>query len=277
MNNLENNQFSVPKVMGILNLNADSFYEGNRVLNTDKFKTMVQEMVEQNAQILDLGAMSARPAGSFQIPIQKEIDRLIPAIEWIKNNFPHIEISVDTFRAEVCKVVLEAGVDIINDISGASWEPELLSLVAKHNAKVILMHLIGDFENMHNSFEFGDIIEIVKKDLNEKIQKAEELGVKNIIIDPGFGFSKTMDQNWTLLQRLHELKSLNKEILIGVSRKRMIYLATGGTAETALIGTSIAHFIACQQGANILRVHDVQATWDAINIYKTTLHSTGRI
>src|SRR5690606_23966773 len=216
MNNLENNQFSVPKVMGILNLNADSFYEGNRVLNTDKFKTMVQEMVEQNAQILDLGAMSSR-LGSFQIPIQKEIDRLIPAIEWIKNNFPHIEISVDTFRAEVCKVVLEAGVDIINDISGASWEPELLSLVAKHNAKVILMHLIGDFENMHNSFEFGDIIEIVKKDLNEKIQKAEELGVKNIIIDPGFGFSKTMDQNWTLLQRLHELKSLNKEIRIGVS------------------------------------------------------------
>lgn len=276
MNNLENNQFSVPKVMGILNLNADSFYEGNRVLNTDKFKTMVQEMVEQNAQILDLGAMSSRP-GSFQIPIQKEIDRLIPAIEWIKNNFPHIEISVDTFRAEVSKVVLEAGVDIINDISGASWEPELLSLVAKHNAKVILMHLIGDFENMHNSFEFGDIIEIVKKDLNEKIQKAEELGVKNIIIDPGFGFSKTMDQNWTLLQRLHELKSLNKEILIGVSRKRMIYQATGGTAETALIGTSIAHFIACQQGANILRVHDVQATWDAINIYKATLHSTGRI
>lgn len=276
MNNLENNQFSVPKVMGILNLNADSFYEGNRVLNTDKFKTMVQEMVEQNAQILDLGAMSSRP-GSFQIPIQKEIDRLIPAIEWIKNNFPHIEISVDTFRAEVCKVVLEAGVNIINDISGASWEPELLSLVAKHNAKVILMHLIGDFENMHNSFEFGDIIEIVKKDLNEKIQKAEELGVKNIIIDPGFGFSKTMDQNWTLLQRLHELKSLNKEILIGVSRKRMIYQATGGTAETALIGTSIAHFIACQQGANILRVHDVQATWDAINIYKATLHSTGRI
>lgn len=276
MNNLENNQFSVPKVMGILNLNADSFYEGNRVLNTDKFKTMVQEMVEQNAQILDLGAMSSRP-GSFQIPIQKEIDRLIPAIEWIKNNFPHIEISVDTFRAEVCKVVLEAGVDIINDISGASWEPELLSLVAKHNAKVILMHLIGDFENMHNSFEFGDIIEIVKKDLNEKIQKAEELGVKNIIIDPGLGFSKTMDQNWTLLQRLHELKSLNKEILIGVSRKRMIYQATGGTAETALIGTSIAHFIACQQGANILRVHDVQATWDAINIYKATLHSTGRI
>lgn len=276
MNNLENNQFSVPKVMGILNLNADSFYEGNRVLNTDKFKTMVQEMVEQNAQILDLGAMSSRP-GSFQIPIQKEIDRLIPAIEWIKNNFPHIEISVDTFRAEVCKVVLEAGVDIINDISGASWEPELLSLVAKHNAKVILMHLIGDFENMHNSFEFGDIIEIVKKDLNEKIQKAEELGVKNIIIDPGLGFSKTMDQNWTLLQRLHELKSLNKEILIGVSRKRMIYQATGGTAETALIGTSIAHFIACQQGANILRVHDVQATWDAINIYKATLHSTDRI
>lgn len=276
MNNLENNQFSVPKVMGILNLNADSFYEGNRVLNTDKFKTMVQEMVEQNAQILDLGAMSSRP-GSFQIPIQKEIDRLIPAIEWIKNNFPHIEISVDTFRAEVCKVVLEAGVDIINDISGASWEPELLSLVAKHNAKVILMHLIGDFENMHNSFEFGDIIEIVKKDLNEKIQKAEELGVKNIIIDPGFGFSKTMDQNWTLLQRLGELKSLNKEILVGVSRKRMIYQATGGTADTALIGSSIAHFIACQQGANILRVHDVQATWDAINIYKATLHSTGRI
>lgn len=275
MNNLENNQFSVPKVMGILNLNADSFYEGNRVLNTDKFKTVVQEMVEQNAQILDLGAMSSRP-GSFQIPIQKEIDRLIPAIEWIKNNFPHIEISVDTFRAEVSKVVLEAGVDIINDISGASWEPELLSLVAKHNAKVILMHLIGDFENMHNSFEFGDIIEIVKKDLKEKIQKAEELGVKNIIIDPGFGFSKTMDQNWTLLQRLHELKSLNKEILIGVSRKRMIYQATGGTAETALIGTSIAHFIACQQGANILRVHDVQATWDAINIYKATLHLTGK-
>jgi len=275
MNNLENNQFSVPKVMGILNLNADSFYEGNRVLNTDKFKTMVQEMVEQNAQILDLGAMSSRP-GSFQIPIQKEIDRLIPAIEWIKNNFPHIEISVDTFRAEVCKVVLEAGVDIINDISGASWEPELLSLVAKHNAKVVLMHLIGDFENMHNSFEFGDIIEIVKKDLNEKIQKAEELGVKNIIIDPGFGFSKTLDQNWALLQRLQELKSLNKEILVGVSRKRMIYQATGGTAETALIGTSIAHFIACQQGANILRVHDVQAAWDAINIYKATLHLTGK-
>lgn len=275
MNNLENNQFSVPKVMGILNLNADSFYEGNRVLNTDKFKTMVQEMVEQNAQILDLGAMSSF-LGSFQIPIQKEIDRLIPAIEWIKSNFPHIEISVDTFRAEVSKVVLEAGVDIINDISGASWEPELLSLVAKHNAKVILMHLIGDFENMHNSFEFGDIIEIVKKDLKEKIQKAEELGVKNIIIDPGFGFSKTLDQNWALLQRLQELKSLNKEILVGVSRKRMIYQATGGTAETALIGTSIAHFIACQQGANILRVHDVQAAWDAINIYKATLHLTGK-
>ncbi|HEY8366393.1 MAG TPA: dihydropteroate synthase, partial [Bacteroidia bacterium] len=139
-----------------------------------------------------------------------------------------------------------------------------------------LMHLIGDFENMHNSFEFGDIIEIVKKDLNEKIQKAEELGVKNIIIDPGFGFSKTLDQNWALLQRLQELKSLNKEILVGVSRKRMIYQATGGTAETALIGTSIAHFIACQQGANILRVHDVQAAWDAINIYKATLHLTGK-
>lgn len=273
MNKSENTTHFAPKIMGILNLNSDSFYEGNRVLNSDKFKFMVHEMAEQKVDILDLGAMSSRP-GSSQIPIQQEIDRLLPAIEWIKSQFPEIELSVDTFRADVCKVVLEAGVEIINDISGASWEPALLSLVAKHQAKLILMHLIGDFENMHNSFEYGDIVDIVKTDLRTKIYKAEDLGIKNIIVDPGFGFSKTFDQNWNLLQRLGELKSLNKEILVGVSRKRMIYQATGGTADTALIGSSIAHFIACQQGANILRVHDVQAARDTINIYKATLNST---
>ncbi len=272
MNNLNANTYSTPQIMGILNINSDSFYPENRVLNIDAFKTLVHDMAEKEVDILDLGAMSSRP-GSTQISSQEEMDRINPAIDFIKTNYPHIKISIDTFRASVCKAALESGANIINDISGASWESDILSIVAQHKASIVLMHLLGNFENMHQLTVQGDIVEEVKKDLAQKIEKAEAQGVQNIIIDPGFGFSKTLEQNWELLTNLKALKELKKDILVGISRKRMIYEALDTSANDSLIGSSVANLIACQNGASILRVHDVRAAKHTIKIFQCSINS----
>lgn len=275
MNSLPTSLGNLPAIMGIVNINSDSFYSESRAKDWDTFRILVDEMFQNQVDILDLGAMSSRP-GSVKISAQEEIDRILPAIEWIKNQYPTIQISIDTFRAEVSKIALQNGVQIINDISGAMWEPELLKLVSEHKATIVLMHLLGNFETMHNIYAEGNIIEIVKEDLSHKIQLANQHSIKDIWIDPGFGFSKTLQQNWELLHNLSALKSLEKPILVGLSRKRMIYQTTGGTANDSLVGTSIANYIACQQGASILRVHDVKEAQQTRKIFETYSHLTGK-
>lgn len=275
MNSLPTSLGNLPAIMGIVNINSDSFYSESRAKDWDTFRILVDEMFQNQVDILDLGAMSSRP-GSVKISTQEEIDRILPAIEWIKNQYPTIQISIDTFRAEVSKIALQNGVQIINDISGAMWEPELLKLVSEHKATIVLMHLLGNFETMHNIYAEGNIIEIVKEDLSHKIQLANQHSIKDIWIDPGFGFSKTLQQNWELLHNLSALKSLEKPILVGLSRKRMIYQTTGGTANDSLVGTSIANYIACQQGASILRVHDVKEAQQTRKIFETYSHLTGK-
>lgn len=264
-----------PKIMGILNIQSDSFYSANRIHSEEYLLEKAQEMVDAGVDIFDLGAVSSRP-GASEVSSEEEWNRLKPAIYLIKKHFPKIPISIDTFRSEIALKSLEIGAQIINDISGASWDEQILEAVAKHEATIILMHLEGNFNDMHQTFIEGDIVKMVYDDLALKCKKAEQKGVKNIWIDPGFGFSKTYQQNWDLLTNFGEIKALEMPILIGISRKRMIFQCTESNAETALTGTIAAHMIALQNGANILRVHDVKAAKETIDIYMQWKNSTAK-
>lgn len=257
-----------PKVMGILNLTPDSFFEGSRVkISKEQVLTKADQMVKEGADILDIGGYSTRP-GAVDISVNEEINRVVPAIGWIKDAYPEILISLDTFRSQVAKKGIEAGADLINDVSGGNLDPEILQVVADSGLPYIAMHMRGTPQTMKGLSNYSDLIPEILYYFAEKVDLFKKLGIKDVILDPGFGFAKTAEQGFQLLKNLNLFRSLGLPVLAGISRKSMIYKTLGVTASEALNGTTALHMVALQQGVNILRVHDVKEAKETIKLYE---------
>ena len=264
---------SEPKIMGILNITQDSFYDGGKYSSTEEILDQVTKMIHEGADIIDIGAYSSRP-GAMDISAKEEIKSLNPILNQIRNSFPDLIISIDTFRSEVAKeVVTNFNVDIINDISAGELDPKMFKLIADLNIPYIMMHMSGSPQNMQNNPQYENVVKSVMTYFEEKISKLKLLGVKDIIIDPGFGFGKTLEHNYQLLNYLSDFRIFELPILIGVSRKSMIYKVLDLTAEEALNGTSVLNTIALLNGANILRVHDVKEAKEAIKLTTNLLNA----
>lgn len=259
---------STPKIMGILNLTPDSFFDGGKYKGKDKIMKRVEEMISEGMDLIDVGGMSSRP-GAELIPVQEELDRVLPIIEWIRSDFPDLLISVDTIRSKVAKEVIERGAHIINDISGGNLDPKMLETVGAYNVPYVLMHMKGTPASMQEAPVYEDLLLEVFDYLLAKIDACKKANIKDVIVDPGFGFGKTIPHNYTLLRNLQEFARLDCPILVGLSRKSMIYKVLGGDASTALNGTTALHMMALENGANLLRVHDVKAAKEALILWQT--------
>lgn len=256
---------ATPKVMGIINCTPDSFYEHSRFENITTVLRQTEKLISDGADMLDVGGYSTRP-GAFNIDITQEIDRTRNSIAEIRKNFPDIVISIDTFRAEVAKEALEAGADIVNDISGGEIDPEIWNVVAHYQCPYILMHMKGTPQTMQENTNYESLFKEISAYFSIKLNALKKLGVNDVILDPGFGFSKTMAQNYELLDRLSDFQFLGKPLLAGFSRKSMIYKKLGITAEEALNGTTVLNTKAILNGAKILRVHDVKEAKEIITL-----------
>lgn len=255
---------STPKVMGIVNVTPDSFYSESRT-GQGNLLSIVEKMLNEGMQIVDIGGYSSRP-GATNINVKEELNRVIPAISTIRKAFPELLISLDTFRSEVAEKGILAGADIINDISGFSIDPQIVDVVAKYKVPYVLMHMRGTPETMQSLTDYDSIFNDIVLYFSEKIEILKKAGVNDMIIDPGFGFSKTIDQNYYLLDHLDDVLLLGKPILAGLSRKSMIYkrLNTSPEDKATLDGTIALNKIALQKGASILRVHDVKEAVELI-------------
>ena len=257
--------------MGIVNINDDSFYGGSRCMTEDLIMARVQLQRHEGASIIDIGAYSTRP-GCADVPPEEEKERIALAMKVIRQYFPDAIVSVDTFRADVARFAVEdCGADIINDISGGTMDDKMFDTVASLHVPYILMHIKGTPQTMQDCCHYdGDMMDEIIKFFAERVERLNLLGVNDIILDPGFGFAKNLDQNYELMRRLDELKVFQLPILVGISRKSMIYKLIGGDADNALNGTTVLNTIALTKGANILRVHDVQPAMEAIKICEKT-------
>jgi dihydropteroate synthase len=254
-----------PVVMGIINLTPDSFYKNSRAESLKAIITQASLMLEEGATFLDIGAFSTRP-GAKEVTQEEEIERLLPAVKEITRQFPQSHISVDTFRASVAGKALDAGAAIINDITAGS-DPAMFNLIKEWQVPYIIMHMRGPVTRMMDNLEYGNLLLEMQGYFQEKLFSLRKLGIKDIIIDPGLGFSKTLDQNYEVLKNLAYFEALDTPLLIGVSRKSMIYNLLETTPEEALNGTSVINFAALEKGARILRVHDVKEAVETIKIY----------
>jgi dihydropteroate synthase len=255
-----------PFVMGILNVTPDSFYTKGRNNSIQEHVDKASEMLEQGAAILDIGGMSTRPRAEV-ITAEAEQDRVLPVIEAINRYFPDSFISIDTYRASVARNAVAAGAAIVNDISAGEMDTEMRSAVAALNVPYIAMHIKGTPETMQQKPEYENIANEVLDYFILKIKQCNDAGIKDIILDPGFGFGKTIAHNYTLLKNLHVFNILDKPILAGLSRKSMVYKPLQSDAEHALNGTTALHMLALQQGASILRVHDVKEAKECIDLF----------
>lgn len=255
---------SIPQVMGIVNCTPDSFYSSSRKQTETEILKQVEKHLSEGASIIDLGGYSSRP-GAQEVSCDEELNRVIPIIETIKKEFNTI-ISLDTFRAEVARQGLENGVDIINDISAFEIDHELINVLEKYKCPYILMHMNGTPATMQKNTSYDNLLNDIILFLSNKIQKLKEVGVNDVIIDPGFGFGKTLEQNYELLFNLEGFKILKKPILVGISRKSMIYKKLNTTPENSLNGTTILNTLAINNGASILRVHDVKEAYETIQL-----------
>lgn len=261
---------SQPAVMGILNVTPDSFFEGSRMRALDDLLKKAENMLAQGATFIDIGGYSTRP-GAAEVAIDDEISRVVPAVEHLHKNLPEAVLSIDTFRAKVAKYAIEVGAHIINDISSGEDDADMLSTVAALGAvPYIMMHKRGTPQTMQQFTQYTDITLDVLEYFNQKIAAAKQAGIVDLIIDPGFGFAKTQEQNYELLKQLHHFHITGLPILVGVSRKKMIQNITHTDAAGALNGTSVVNTIALLNGAQILRVHDVKEAVECINIVKAT-------
>jgi dihydropteroate synthase len=256
---------STPKVMGIVNLTPDSFYQSSRISADKELLKHVESMLNDGMDILDLGGYSSRP-GAKNVSIQDEIDRVKIPIQQIKNAFPSLPLSLDTFRSEVAEVGINEGVEIINDISAGLLDERILDVVASAKVPYIAMHMQGNMETVHNTFEYGELFNEMVRYFSERISTLQSKGIHDIILDPGFGFSKSIEQNYQLLNQLDQFQLLEKPILVGFSRKSMIYKKLNKTAEESLNGTTVLNTIALSKGASILRVHDVKEAKEIISL-----------
>jgi dihydropteroate synthase len=265
---------SSPVVMGILNLTPDSFYDGGRWGKSEDALRQAAAMLEEGATFIDVGGMSARP-GARPILEGEETQRVVPLIERLLREFPEAVVSVDTWRSGVALRACEAGASLINDISGGAFDPGLWPLLARLQVPYVLMHISGEPETMQMapSYSRGPVLEVLDYFI-EKVGRLRELGLRDILIDPGFGFGKQLSDNYQLLLHLEVFKILELPILVGISRKSMIYKLLDTTPEHALPGTAALHFAALDRGAQVLRAHDVRAAVEVVRLW-TYLHETG--
>lgn len=259
--------FDTPKVMGIINITPNSFYAGSRKENLSEIVETAKNMLSQGATFLDIGGMSTRP-GSLAVSQKEEQDRVVPAIETILEKYPEAIISIDTYRSSVAQAAILAGAKIINDISGGDLDSKILEVAAKSNTPYICMHMQGTPKDMQKKPSYENVVTDIFKNLQQKIVRARAAGIKDIIIDVGFGFGKTIEHNYKLLGNMDYFQQLDCPILAGLSRKGMIYKPLNISQKEALNGTSVANTIALQNGANILRVHDVKEAVECVKIWE---------
>ncbi|MCX7548277.1 dihydropteroate synthase [Xanthomarina sp. F1114] len=256
---------STPKVMGILNLTPDSFYDGGKYKNESEILSQVYTMLKHGATFIDIGAYSSRPDANH-ISELEELNRLLPMVSIILKEFPDTIISIDTFRSQVAKQAIESGAAIVNDISAGKLDQNMLNTVAKLQVPFIMMHMKGTPQNMKQQTSYKNLIKEVLFYFSERIDQARALGIVDIIVDPGFGFAKTKEQSFEILKHLELFKMLDKPILSGVSRKSMIYKTLENSPKEALNGTTVLNTIALQKGTSILRVHDVKEAVECIKL-----------
>lgn len=263
-----------PLVMGILNLTPDSFFDGGKYLSELAIRERIQQIKSEGADIIDIGAYSSRP-GADHISDEEELKRLIPTMEIVKRFHAKAIISIDTFRANVVEEITRCyGSIIVNDISGGNMDPDMYKVVAKYNLPYIMMHMQGTPQTMQQNPEYDDVTKDVFTFFEERIAQLKDMGHDQVIIDPGFGFGKTLEQNYKLLREMDAFLKLNVPILVGVSRKSMIYRYLDTSAQEALNGTTVINTLALNKGADILRVHDVKEcreTVDLFDMYKNAL------
>ena len=268
--NIYSTIFSTEKkiVMGILNITKDSFYDGDKYNTDEKIIHQAKKMLDEGATIIDIGAQSSRP-GAKQISSEQELKILIPTIKLLKKKLPDTNLSIDTFWSNTASKCIALGADMINDISAGNIDEKMLPTIAKINKPYVLMHMKGKPKNMQNNPTYINIVEEIKDFFKKKIQQLNSLGFKKIILDPGFGFGKTLEDNYKLMNQINEFQQFKYPILVGISRKSMIYNLLNGTANDALNGTSVLNTIALQRGARILRVHDAKEAIECIKINKS--------
>lgn len=261
--------FSAPKIMGILNVTEDSFYEGSRLKSDNELLKKAEQHLSEGATLLDLGGFSTRPNADL-VEELIELKRIQSALKQLKKEFPQSLISVDTFRGNVAQSAIDEGAAIINDISGFQFDETLIDVISNNDVAYVLMHVEGTFETMHKIAisQYGDIVKTVSNYFTQKLSILKERGITNIILDPGFGFSKTLEENHELLHRMNTFHVFKKPILAGISRKSMIYKKLKITPEQSLNGTTVLNTIATLKGARILRVHDVKECKEVIDLLK---------
>ena len=263
--------FNKPLVMGILNLTPDSFYDGGRYTNTKDIVAHVNNMLNDGADIIDIGAVTTKP-NSGKVSVTEEMKRLEGHLKIIRKEFPNALLSIDTFHSEIAKMAVDNGVNIINDISGGAFDKEMFKTVAQLKIPYILMHIQGTPQNMQNNPHYDNVVSEIITYFNHKINQLRELDIQDIIIDPGFGFGKTVEHNFELLDNLTMFSIFNLPILVGVSRKSMICKVLGVNPDKALNGTTVIQTVALLKGANIIRVHDVKEAVESIQLLSNLQH-----
>ena len=257
---------TTPKVMGILNVTPNSFYDGGMYKSSSEMLTKVGKMLSDGATFIDVGAYSSKPSAEY-VSEEEELQRIIPIINLILEYYPEALLSVDTFRSEVAKVCIQNGAAMINDISAGNLDDKMLETIAKYNVPYIMMHMRGTPETMQKMTSYEDIVKEILFYFSEKVANARSFGINDLIIDPGFGFAKTLDQNYEVLQKMELFENLELPLLAGFSRKSMIYKTLQSSAEEALNGTTVLNTVALTKGAKILRVHDVKEAMECITLF----------
>ena len=257
---------STPRVMAIMNLTPDSFYDGGKLKNHEQLLAKVQQFIDEGASIIDLGGYSTRP-GAADISVEEEISRVIPVVRLIREHFKAIPLSVDTFRSQVARAALEQGASMVNDVSGATADDLMLDLIAEYQVPYVGMHMRGTPQTMNTLTDYQDIVFEIRYFFSTLAEEAAKRNINDLIIDPGLGFAKTIAQNFHLLYHLDAFKLLELPVLIGLSRKSMIYKTLNTTPENALNGSSALHMAALERGAHLLRVHDVKEAQECIKLF----------
>jgi len=257
---------STPKVMGILNVTPNSFFDGGKYKNENEILSQVEKMITEGATFIDIGAYSSKPNAEF-VSEKEEISRIVPVINLILKNFSETMLSIDTFRSEVAKVSIENGAAIINDISAGHLDDKMLDVIGKYNVPYIMMHMRGTPQTMQTLTIYDDIVKEILFCFSERIAEARSFGINDLIIDPGFGFAKKIEQNYEVFKKMELFSILELPLLVGISRKSMIYKTLNTSIEEALNGTTILNTLALTKGAKILRVHDVKEAMECVTLF----------
>jgi len=256
-----------PKIMGILNITDDSFFDGGQYILEEKYISRVAEMLDEGADIIDIGAQSTRP-GAHEVGAKQEIERLIPVLNNLAKQFPKAILSVDTWHARVAEQAVTSGANMINDISGGTFDMEMMETIANLQVPYVLMHTGGRPNKMQENPKYKNVVKEVIYFLSKQMDKLNQIGVNDVIIDPGFGFGKTLEHNYEIMKHLDQFNFLEAPILVGISRKSMIYNALNINANNALNGTTALNMIALEKGATFLRVHDVKAAKEVVKLHQ---------